>query len=322
MLRRLVYAEMIKILKRKSVFIFMSITIFLSIMNIIINKSDAVELDSWKESTQEQVGKLVQIQTSNKEKMKEIVDETDKKVLQIDIDSTQEQLEIMEYAINNDIPVGMVNALKFVSDNYLLVYLIVLFIIIATIHSVQDEYTFGTIKQLFIQPVSRSKILFSKYISLLTFTAIGLLLFGVLSYFLGIIFFGNGGGNIELQYISGSVVEKNILTEVTGKYVAMFFRTAAIVFIIVFFSNLFTKGLFPILLGLILWIGSKPVYNLISGVPGSRYTIFPNIDLSQYLDGGKSTLTGNTLEISFLVIVVHILFCVVLTNILIEKKEI
>lgn len=69
-------------------------------------------------------------------------------------------------------------------------YLITIFTVVVSAESVAGEFSSGTIKLLLIRPWSRSKILLSKYVSLLLFALVQTLLMFASSFVLNLILFG------------------------------------------------------------------------------------------------------------------------------------
>ena len=87
----------------------------------------------------------------------------------------EREIAIKEYQIENDIaPVVAKNAWSFMSEGMGAIGIIAVFVIIVAAGMVSSEFSWGTIKLLLIRPISRSKILLSKYLTLLLFA--GLLL--------------------------------------------------------------------------------------------------------------------------------------------------
>lgn len=318
---KLIHAELIKVLKRKYIFVIAIIIILLTLANVALTKSD-FNNSNWKNAALNEYNKLLEIQDNNRNKMSEISNETDLKVLEIDMRATQERIEILEYAIDENIPIGVPSIIRFVNDNFLLSYLIVLLIIVLAAHTMQDEYVFGTIRQIFIQTSNRWKIICSKYFSLLIISFVGILLLLIVSFLFAAIFLNYSGGEIELKYIDGIIVQQNIYVVLLKRILAVLALIATEVAIMILLSCIFSKGFIPILVGIGIWIGNNTIYNMISSLPGSRFSIFANIDLTQYIEGENNLMTGNSIAISLGILIIHIVLCLIISKIILNKKEV
>src|SRR5690606_26357656 len=99
-----------------------------------------------------------------------------------------------------------------------IVSVITLFTIIVGASSVASEFSWGTIKLLLIRPVSRTKILLSKYLSTIIFALVSLIILFVVSLLVGSIIFGFDGSQPHLVYRDGEVHEVNMILYVLGVF--------------------------------------------------------------------------------------------------------
>ena len=77
-----------------------------------------------------------------------------------------------EYAIEHNIDPNQMTGWEFVEDATGLMTLITIFAAVIAGDIVASEFTWGTIKLLLIRPVSRTKILLSKYVATLLFVVL------------------------------------------------------------------------------------------------------------------------------------------------------
>ncbi len=111
--------------------------------------------------------------------------------MEIEQDYYKKQIAINEYRIEHDIPFReKYNGWSFVKDSSELILLAGLFTIIVSAGIVASEFNWGTIKLLLIRPINRSKILLSKYLTVLLFALLLLVSLFVYSAILGTILFG------------------------------------------------------------------------------------------------------------------------------------
>jgi ABC-2 type transport system permease protein len=186
--------------------------------------------------------------------------------------------------------------------------LVAFLIIIGTAGVVSKEYSLGTIKLLLIRAQSRSKILLSKYITVLLY-AISLMVFTLLvSVVTGSIAFETGaqgtGWNEVIQSFLYTLAYAGIYATITfmigvltrstgitvGATMSMIMLESLIVFVLAKYS--FTK-----------------------------YLIFANADLSQYAEGG-SPLTGMTMTFSLIVIAVYIALFLIASFVTFKKRDV
>ncbi|MBH5317038.1 ABC transporter permease [Paenibacillus sp. GSMTC-2017] len=180
--------------------------------------------------------------------------------------------------------------------------------IIAVASIVPQEFQMGTIKQLLIRSHSRNKILASKYITALFFSAalilttLGLLLIG------GTIAYGFGGDTAVWRDIAQNVM---YLTIYTFTYVTVTFMISVLTksigatIGITMFSTMI-GGLFTLLM-------SKYTF--------LKFTLFPHVDLSPYRDGGV-IMEGMSLTFSASVIGVYIVISLLASFVTFRKRDV
>src|SRR5699024_5187155 len=162
--------------------------------------------DDWK----------AELQAENKELEKEIKEASDGDPM---IEIQQEELNENNYYLEHDIKPTNYRALQFVYDNHDFLSVVSLLTIIVSSALIAHQFLFGTIKLLLIRPVSRTKILFSKYFSTLFF-ALGALLFILVgSWLIGAVLFGFDGMNPKtLHFGSDGIEYKFVLSQITSGY--------------------------------------------------------------------------------------------------------
>lgn len=107
----------------------------------------------------------------------------------------QIQIKQSQYYLDHDVNPSKPGAPTFIRgfvQNSAELFLPLLVMIIA-VDLVSSERSMGTIKLLLTRPVSRFRILLSKYIALILSVSLVMFLFGILSYLISVIVFGNEG---------------------------------------------------------------------------------------------------------------------------------
>ncbi|REK76120.1 ABC transporter permease [Paenibacillus paeoniae] len=181
--------------------------------------------------------------------------------------------------------------------------------IIAIANVVPSEFRMGTIKLLLIRAQSRSKILASKYAVTLLFSLVLIVAMLAMAFIAGIIVFGFGGGDAK----TWSLIGENTLYMVvyTVAFVTLTFMVG-----VVTKSSGATVGIamFCIMAGGILSM-------LVNRYAFIKYTLFPNVDLSVYMNGGTMP-QGMTLPFSVSVIAVYIVVFLLASFFIFRKRDV
>ncbi|MCZ8517695.1 ABC transporter permease [Paenibacillus filicis] len=200
---------------------------------------------------------------------------------------------LMKYVVET----GMNHVLQFMSFTTNITGLAFIFAVIVAGDSVAAEYTWGTIKLLLIRPVSRGKILLAKYISVLLFLAVLLLLLVIVSYLVGLVLFGVSGA------VSPESTFKLILQAYGFKAVEMV-MAVTLAFMI---SAAFRSSSLAIGLSIFLMLTANSIVMVLASLKYTwvKYLLFANTDLSHYSGGGMPLLSGMTLGFSITVLVIY-----------------
>ena len=114
----------------------------------------------------------------------------------------RQTIAVNQYAIDNNVnPNSMWKVIKDLSD---LLQMITIFVVIIVGDMVAGEFTWGTIKMLLIRPVSRTKILLSKYISTVLFALFLMAVLFISSLVISGMLFGFGDVGAPHLYVDGS----------------------------------------------------------------------------------------------------------------------
>lgn len=236
----------------------------------------------------------------------------------------QKQINMNNYRIDHDISTNTnYSVWSFLSDSTNLIILAGLFTIIIAGGIVANEFSWGTVKLLLIRPISRSKILLSKYITILLFNSIFLLVLFCYSFLLGVILFGMPENSYPyLDYKNGSVVEVSMLF-FTIKYFVFksipIFMLATMAFMI---STVFRNSSLAIGVSLFLMFVGNTVTNILANwFEWSKYLLFANTDLTRYIDG-VPLIEGMTLSFSVLILIIYYLVFMSISFLLFQKRDV
>ncbi len=199
-------------------------------------------------------------------------------------------------------------------------FLNTIFCVVIAAESVAGEFTWGTIKLLLIRPWSRSKVLASKYLTVVGFSILSTLLVIVMAMLTSYILFSHDapGGS--------SSPATNALTLWGYLYVDLFI-TLAIAFMV---SSVFRSGALAIGLSLFIMF-SQSIFSLIFNpdrYEWAKYVLFNNMDLSKYMTSGADFAlmggpsAGMTLGFSIAVLAVYYIIFMVISWVVFSKRDV
>lgn len=196
-------------------------------------------------------------------------------------------------------------------------FLNTIFTVVVASDSVAGEFTWGTIKLLLIRPWSRSKILLSKYISMVLFSLLStavLIAFG----FGASLIFSSSSGDTMSSITAWSPAEYSFL-DLLCRYIELFL-TAALAFMV---SSVFRASGLAIGLSLFIMF-AKSIFTVIFSperFEWAQYLIFTHMDLRGYLlsDTGPG---GSTLGFSIAVLAVYYILFLAISWIVFRKRDV
>ncbi|EMG28386.1 hypothetical protein LFLEISCH_05909 [Listeria fleischmannii subsp. fleischmannii LU2006-1] len=196
---------------------------------------------------------------------------------------------------------------------------------------ISAEMSSGTIKFLLTRPVSRARILTSKYISLLLSISAIIVLSGLTAYLISGPVFGYGGWGAPVLtgfQVSGDTIDtSNVYQLPIYQLLIMEFGLAWFVSIIVGILTIFvsvivrqTAAVMGIMLAAL--ITGTILTNLVNAWPSAKYLFMVNLQLTNYLNGTAPPVSGMTLEFSMLVLFIWGLTSCVLSYFIFTKQDI
>ena len=215
-------------------------------------------------------------------------------------------IEENNYHLENNIKPQPYDGWEYVLENSFLTSIISLFTIIVAAGIISNEFKWGTIKLLLIRPISRTKILLSKYVSVLIF-AFALLVFLLLSsWIVGAILFGlNGLNPVVVQDSMSGFMQNNAWGEIVKSYgfsLVTLVMMATFAFMI---SAIFRSSGMAIGLAIFLMMAGNTIVVFLSEYEWSKYILFANTNLNQYTNGMEPVIPGMTMSFSIIVLLVY-----------------
>ncbi len=232
------------------------------------------------------------------------------------------EIEKNNYYLDNDIqPVGY-DAWQFVLDNSMLLSIVSLLTIIVAAGIVANEFRWGTIKLLLIRPISRSKILLSKYISVLLFALITLLFVVFFSWIIGAIFFGIEGWNPHMVLSqSGGLEYVSIIHEVITGYGYKLVNLVMMATFAFMISSIFRNSALAIGTAVFLMMAGNSIVSFASQYDWAKYILFANTDLSRYAND-MPWVEGMTLTFSIIMLLVYYVLFIVASWTVFTKRDV
>ncbi|MGP4039942.1 ABC transporter permease [Gracilibacillus sp. D59] len=216
------------------------------------------------------------------------------------------EIAINEYHIENDIKPHPYDAWQFTLENAGLSMIISLFTIIVAAGIISNEYRWGTIKLLLIRPISRTKILFSKFLSVLIFSVSMLMFLFIISLIFGAIFFGINGWNPDLVQMGADGIEEvSIFKEILTQYGLNMVNLVMMATFAFMISTLFRNSAMAIGLAIFLMFTGNTIINFVSEYDWAKYILFANTNLGQYIGNGSPIIDSMTLGFSVTMLVIY-----------------
>ena len=174
----------------------------------------------------------------------------------------------------------------------LLTFISVVMIVIAG-GSVANEFSSGTIKFLLINPVKRSKIIISKFLSLMLLCGAMILGIFMVNGLFDLILFRDAFGVPMLTVEQGTVTEGSALLYALKQYALNGITMIAMTTLAFMISSLMRSSAVAIGIGVASLLGGTMISSILVqyGCDWGRYLIFSNLNLSQIAEGYGCTLT-------------------------------
>lgn len=241
------------------------------------------------------------------------------------VDSERERLEdkekVLEYRLANSIePLNGNSRESMIMNSSGIGSIAVLLTVIVAAGIVASEFTQGTIKMLLSRPVKRWKILTSKYVTVILF-GILLMLIGFIVSILGAYLFFQSGQGQELVWNGKEVVEVSVWGK--GLYILLLsfgnvFVTATFAFMI---GSVFRSSSLAIGLSLFIYFMGSTLVMLLAKYEVVKYIVFTHMDLTIY-ETDFRIVEGITMSFSLAVLAVYIVIFLIISYTTFIKRDI
>lgn len=218
-----------------------------------------------------------------------------------------EQIAREEYQLAHNIPPMSGTVWSAVLDSSFIIWLITIFTVIIASDIIAGEFSSGTIKLLLIRPVRRWKILLSKYLASLLFGLTLLILLFLSSFVFNSFLYGWEYSSMPYLVTddNGVIQERSMLLYIWATYGLSAINLLMIVTFSFMLSALFTNSSLAIGLSIfLLFTGQTATSILAARYEWAKYSLFANIDLTQYWEGSP-LVEGMTLRFSIMILIVY-----------------
>lgn len=203
-----------------------------------------------------------------------------------------------------------------------LISLIALFAIVMGGGIVANEFSGGTIKLLLIRPSKRWKILLSKYIAVIGYTFLMLLVLLVVSVLLGgTLFSFKGAGTPYLENSNGNITEVSMIIHIVQFYGLQCVSLIMMVTLAFMISTVFRNSAMAIGIGVFLLTVGNVITMLLLKYSWAKYILFANTDLNQYING-EPLVKGMTMTFSIIVLIAYFIIFNVISYLGFTKRDI
>ena len=249
---------------------------------------------------------------------------TQQGIPQVEKDRRTKQLQTNEYSLSHNIEPIQGNSLwgfvGGIAGN--LISLIALFAIVMSGGIVANEFSGGTIKLLLIRPSKRWKILLSKYIAVIGYTFLMLLVLLVVSVLLGgTLFSFKGAGTPYLENSNGNITEVSMIVHIVQFYGLQCISLIMMVTLAFMISTVFRNSAMAIGIGVFLLTVGNVITMLLLKYSWAKYILFANTDLNQYING-QPLVKGMTMTFSIIVLIAYFIIFNVISYLGFTKRDI
>ncbi len=229
--------------------------------------------------------------------------------------------KVYEHQLANSIePLDSNSRERMIMDSAGIGSVVVLLVVIVAAGIVASEFSQGTIKMLLSRPVKRWKILTSKYVTVILFGVVLMLVgFGV-SIISAYVIFQSGSGQ-ELVWNGKEVVEVSVWGR--GLYILLLsfanvFVTATFAFMI---GSVFRSSSMAIGLSLFSYFMGNTVVMLLSKYEVVKYIVFTHMDLTMY-ESNFRIVEDITMPFSLAVLAVYLIMFLLISYTTFMKRDI
>lgn len=199
-----------------------------------------------------------------------------------------------------------------------------IFVMIIAAGIIANEFSNGTIKFLLINPVKRTKIFWSKYITCLSLLVSSLAVFFVVYFLFCMLTCGTDGlDGVYLSYVDGVAHEESIILYALKQYTLSGVSLLTSITLAFTISSLMRSNAVAIAISIVIeFLGATITMFLYEfGHDWARYLVFANTDLAS-ISKGVTLFPGQTLGFALVVIAIYMVIFLLTAYDGFKKKEV
>jgi len=233
------------------------------------------------------------------------------------------ELTLINYQLDNNIPPDRATMWGPINNLTGIVFLITLFVVIIAGDSIAGEFSTGTIKLLLIRPASRLKILLSKYYATIIYGIFLLVVLFLSSFLFNGILYGFSGWSQPLLSVSadGIIQEESTFIHLWQTYLYGTVATVMYVTLAFMISAVFRSSAMAIGISIFAMFAGNLVTALFQQYSWSKYSLFANIDLTQY-SGNFAFRDEMTMGFSVTVLIVYFVIFNILSWAVFTRRDV
>jgi len=238
--------------------------------------------------------------------------------------SFEDSIKINDYYLENDINPRELTLWDYVNNSSMLIMLVTILTVVVAADMIAAEFTWGTIKLLLVGPASRLKIMVSKYAATLVFAILLLLILFAAAFLAGGFLEGFGSVSSPLLTVGsdGLVHEGSMVVHSLEKYGYSIVSLLMYVTFAFMISAAFRSSSMAIAFSLLFMLAGNMVTMILSGYEWSKYLLFANIDLTQYLPGSTPIRPEMTLGFSIGMLVAYYVVFQLVSWLLFTRRDV
>ena len=239
------------------------------------------------------------------------------------------ETEISKYKIENHIEKVSYGSNYYIFSNFYTEFFTMILVIIVLVGGsiVSEEFSKGTIKLLLVKPYTRTKILLSKFLTVLIMILFAIISVFIMQMIIGGIFFGYD--SLSIPYVTYNMTTSSIESISVLRYfllstIAILPQLILIGTIAFALSTITTSTSLANTLTIIGVFGSDIINGIAQSFEMEWLKFFPtlNWDYNCYLFGGNSPYKGITLPFSISICLIYFVVILLITFLVFKKKNI
>ncbi|WP_225446228.1 ABC transporter permease [Paenibacillus rhizovicinus] len=240
-----------------------------------------------------------------------------------DKEQIQNAIKLNEYYIAHDINPHKLSLWSYVNTSASLIILVTLLTVIIAADMIAAEFSWGTIKLLLVGPASRTKVMMSKYIAVMGFALLLLLLAFAAAFTAGGILSGFSGLSLpNVTILNGVIHEGSMIVNALQKYGFAVVSLLMYVTMAFMISSAFRSSSMAIAFSLLFMLLGNSLSEFFHAYDWVKYLLFSNVDLTQYLAGSAPLRPEMTMSFSILMLVAYYVVFQFIAWLLFTKRDV